>query len=270
MTFVNRSLARQLEMCHARRGIEYARAKAQLHPECGVRIESACGGQAIYAGASSPLNRVVGMGFDRTVNLDDLECVEAFFESKDVAPRIDICPLSDKTLIEALRQNNYEIESFQNILIHSLNDELNFQLPKTLEVRQSPPEEANLWILTTAQGFEETEVPSQETLDILAPNFHARNGICFLAWYAGEPAGGGGMYLHEEIAEFGGASTRIAYRRRGIQTALLHTRKAAARSQGCNIAMVVTDPGSNSQRNLETLGFHLAYTKVIMVKRSRA
>lgn len=268
MTFVNRSFARQLEMCHARRGIEYARAKAQLHPESGVRIEAACGGHAIFAGINSPLNRTVGIGFDRPVNLDDLECVEAFFESKNAKPRIDICPLSDKSLIEALRQKSYEIESFQNILIYSLENKQEFHLPSALEVRQSSPEEANLWILTTAQGFEENEVPSQETLDILAPNFYAKNGICFLAWYDGEPAGGGGMYIHEEIVEFGGASTRLAYRRRGIQTALLHTRKEVARSLGCHTAMVVTEPGSNSQRNLERLGFQLAYTKVIMIKNS--
>ena len=256
-------------MCHARRGIEYARAKAQLHPECGVRIETACGGQAIYAGVNSPLNRVVGMGFERHVTIDDLECVEAFFTSKNARPRIDICPLTDKTLIETLRQNNYEIETFQNILICSLDGDPKYQIPKFTEVRQSPPEEASIWILTTAQGFEETEVPSQETLDILAPNFHARNGICFLALIDGEPAGGGGMYYNEEIVEFGGASTRLAYRRRGVQTAILHARIAAARTQGCNIAMVVTDPGSNSQRNLEKLGFQLAYTKVLMVKSSR-
>lgn len=257
-------------MCHARRGIEYARAKAQLHPECGVRIESACGGQAIYAGVNSPLNRVVGMGFERPINMDDLECIETFFSAKNVTPRVDICPLVDKTLIETLQQNNYEIESFQNILICPLSNVPQNQIPKCMEVRQASPEEASIWILTTAQGFEETEVPSQETLDILAPNFHARNGICFLAWIDGEPAGGGGMYLHEEIVEFGGASTRLAYRRRGVQTALLHARKASARSQGCNIAMVVTEPGSNSQRNLEKLGFQLAYTKVLMVKSSRA
>jgi GNAT superfamily N-acetyltransferase len=270
MTFVNRSLARQLEMCHARRGIEYARAKAQLRPECGVKIETACGGQAIFAGINSPLNRVIGMGFERPVNMEDLECIEAFFATKNVTPRIDICPLTDKTLLEALRQNHYEIEAFQNILICPLSDEPHNQIPKNMEVRQASPEEAGVWILTTAQGFEETEVPSQETLDILAPNFHARNGICFLAWINGEPAGGGGMYLHEEIVEFGGASTRLGFRRRGVQTALLFARKAAARSQGCNLAMVLSEPGSNSQRNLEKLGFHLAYTKVLMVKSSRA
>jgi GNAT superfamily N-acetyltransferase len=266
MIFVDRSLARQLEMCHAWRGIHYSRAQAQLHPECGVRIETACGGQAIFAGMNSPLNRVVGMGFDRPINTDDLECIEVFYENKNVIPRIDICPMADPSLLETLRQKSYCVEAFQNVLIYPLNGDHGFQTPKGMEIRPSPPEESNLWILTTAQGFEGIEVPSQETLDVLAPNFHAANGVCFLAWVDGKPAGGGGMYIHEGIVEFGGASTRSTFRRRGVQTALINARIKAAQELGNKLAMVVTEPGSHSQRNLEKQGFQLAYTKVIMVK----
>ena len=266
MIFVDRPHARQLEMCHAWRCIHYSRAQAQLHPECGVRIETTCGGQAIFAGMDSPLNRVVGMGFDRPVNLDDLECVEAFYASKNIFPRIDICPMADSSLFESLRQKNYLIEAFQNVLVLPLSDIHNFQMPKGIEVRQSNPEEANLWILTTAQGFEGVEVPSQEALNLLAPNFYAENAACFFAWVDGNPAGGGGMYGHEGIVELGGASTRIGYRRRGVQTALVYARIKAAQENGNRLAMVVTDPASHSQRNLERMGFRLAYTKAILTK----
>ena len=264
MVFVDRSLARQLEMCHAWRCIHYARAQAQLHPESGVRIETICGGQAIFAGMNSPLNRVVGMGFDRPVNLNDLDWVEAFFASKNIVPRIDVCPLADPSLLDALRQKNYILEAFQNVLVYPLDRKQDFNLPKGIEVYPSPPEEANLWILTTAQGFEGTDMPTQETLNVLAPNFFAANSTCFLAWVEGNPAGGGGMYTYEGIVEFGGASTRVSFRRRGVQTALIYTRIKAAREKGNKIAMVVTEPGNLSQRNLQKIGFHLAYTKVIM------
>jgi hypothetical protein len=266
MTFVDCSLARKLEMCHAWRCIQYARAQAQLHPECGVRIETTCGGQAIYAGMDSPLNRVVGMGFDRPVNIDDMECVEAFFANKNTIPKIDICPLADPSLLESLQNKGYQVESFQNVLLFPLTETFHIPVPKEVEVRQSPPEEANLWILTTAQGFEGVEIPSQKTLNALAPNFYAANSTCFLAWLDGNPAGGGGMYNHEGIVEFGGASTRVAFRRRGIQTALIHARMKASQEKGNKLVMVVTEPGSHSQRNLEKIGFRLAYTKVIMVK----
>jgi GNAT superfamily N-acetyltransferase len=266
MSFVDRSLARQLEMCHAWRCIHYARAQAQLHPECGVRIETTCGGQAIFAGMDSPLNRVVGMGFDRPVNHDDLDCVEAFYASKNIAPRIDLCPLADESIIETLRQKNYSIEAFQNVLFLPLSECHTFPIPRGIELRQTNPEEANLWILTTAQGFEGVEVPSQDALNILAPNFYAENALNFFAWIDGNPVGGGGMYHYEGIVELGGASTRKAYRRRGVQTALIYARINAAQENGNHMAMVLTEPSSHSQRNLEKIGFRLAYTKAILTK----
>ena len=73
------------------------------------------------------------------------------------------------------------------------------------------------------------------------------------------------MYIHGGVAEFGGASTRPAFRRRGVQTALLHARMDAAREAGCDLALVVTAPGEESQRNVERAGFRLAYTKVVVV-----
>ncbi|HEU5100722.1 MAG TPA: GNAT family N-acetyltransferase, partial [Roseiflexaceae bacterium] len=107
--------------------------------------------------------------------------------------------------------------------------------------------------------------PDQATLHVLAPNFYSANGICFFAWLDGQPAGGGGMYVHERVAELGGASTRPAFRRRGVQRALIDARLRAAYEQGCDLAMVITSPGTDSQRNVERAGFRLAYTKVIAV-----
>jgi len=44
-----------------------------------------------------------------------------------------------------------------------------------------------------------------------------------------------------------------------------HTQLAAAREQGCDLALTITSPGSDSQRNMERMGFRLAYTKAILV-----
>ncbi len=68
------------------------------------------------------------------------------------------------------------------------------------------------------------------------------------------------------LASFFSASTRPAFRGRGVQTALLHARLAAALGAGCDLAMVHTAPGSASQRNVERLGFRLAYTRVVLAR----
>jgi GNAT superfamily N-acetyltransferase len=142
---------------------------------------------------------------------------------------------------------------------------ISVSLPPEVRISLAGPADADLWIITTAQGFTEQEQPSEIDLEILGPNFHSANAACFLAWVGNRPAGGGGMYTHAGVTELGGASTRPAFRKRGIQTALLFARLAAAQELGCDLAISLTEPGSASQRNLERLGFGLAYTKVTMV-----
>ena len=70
----------------------------------------------------------------------------------------------------------------------------------------------------------------------------------------------------EGIAQFTGAATAPAHRRRGIQTALLSARLADAAAAGCDIAVVSTQPGSKSQQNVQRRGFDLLYTRAILVK----
>ena len=56
------------------------------------------------------------------------------------------------------------------------------------------------------------------------------------------------------------------FRGRGVQTALINRRLWAAVQQGCEYAVVSTTPGRGSQRNMERCGFHLAYSKIVMVR----
>ncbi|HZC24991.1 MAG TPA: GNAT family N-acetyltransferase [Candidatus Binatia bacterium] len=63
-----------------------------------------------------------------------------------------------------------------------------------------------------------------------------------------------------------GAGTLADYRGRGLHTALLGARLAAAVRAGCEYAVVVTQGGTTSQRNAERLGFRVAYSKVTVIK----
>jgi hypothetical protein len=50
-------------------------------------------------------------------------------------------------------------------------------------------------------------------------------------------------------------------RRRGLQAALLEERMRYAFEHGCDLAMMVAEAGSESQRNAERKGFRIAYTR---------
>ncbi|HZV59826.1 MAG TPA: GNAT family N-acetyltransferase, partial [Candidatus Eremiobacteraceae bacterium] len=89
----------------------------------------------------------------------------------------------------------------------------------------------------------------------------AKGNILFLAELDGQVIGTGGLSIHDGVALFAGASTVPAWRRRGVQRALLEARFQYARAAGCDLAMMGAEPGSSSQRNAERQGFRIAYTR---------
>ena len=105
---------------------------------------------------------------------------------------------------------------------------------------------------------------SQTTGVIIAPYPFMAQARCWLAWHDSEPAGAATLTIHDGVAGLFGASTRVPYRNLGVQHALIAARLAAAVNVGCDLAVVHTEPGSDSQRNVERLRFRLAYTEVTM------
>ncbi len=66
--FVDRVLARRLELAEACRGAICAEALARLRPESRAAGEPVAGGYAIFAGVDSPLTQVMGVGLDGTIS----------------------------------------------------------------------------------------------------------------------------------------------------------------------------------------------------------
>jgi len=93
--------------------------------------------------------------------------------------------------------------------------------------------------------------------------FSAREeSLSFLAELDGEPGAAGALCIHDGVALFGGAATIPEMRRRGLRAALLQARMRYAFDHGCDLAMMVAEAGSASQRNAERKGFRIAYTRM--------
>ena len=92
----------------------------------------------------------------------------------------------------------------------------------------------------------------------------------FASWLGGKMVGGGGLLIHEGVAMLNGASTLPGFRRRGAHSALHFARLAHAVDAGCDLARVVTQPGSISQRNAERRGFQVIYTRAALVRKPSA
>jgi hypothetical protein len=118
------------------------------------------------------------------------------------------------------------------------------------------------WADVAAQGWN-TESPdlAEFVRDLGLVMSHAAGSHCFLAELNGRPVASGGLNLVGGVALLAGASTILEARGRGAQNALLSTRLAFAAERGADVAMVVTQPGSASQRNAERRGFRTAYAR---------
>jgi N-acetylglutamate synthase-like GNAT family acetyltransferase len=116
-----------------------------------------------------------------------------------------------------------------------------------------------------ARGFSE-HIPVDE--EVFGGFASLPGALSFLARIDGEVVGGcGGRIIPEaRIAALFGTATLPEFRQRGVQSALIALRLHEASKAGCEYAVVSTNPGSGSQRNMERRGFRVAYTKLVMTR----
>ena len=132
-----------------------------------------------------------------------------------------------------------------------------------LTTRVVSAEEADLWAKTSAAGWS-TE---HEGLADFMFNFGQISSRCdgafpYLAELAGDPISTGMLFIYDDICILAGASTVAEGRNRGAQNALLTDRLRFAAARGCKLAMMGASPGSQSQKNAQKNGFHIAYTRI--------
>jgi hypothetical protein len=129
-------------------------------------------------------------------------------------------------------------------------------------VRVIGPEEAPLWISISARGWAHEHPELLGFLLQLGSISAAREqSLCLRAEVDGNPGAAAVLCMHNEVALFGGSATVPELRHHGLQTARLQGRMRYASGHGCELAMMVAVPGSDSQRNAERMGFRIAYTR---------
>ena len=129
---------------------------------------------------------------------------------------------------------------------------------------------AELWARITAQAFTGRESVAADDMQlVMARAAVAQPEVrCYLARSGDTPVGVGALRVHEGCAILFSAATTPTFRRRGVHTALVAARLAAAEEAGCDLAVALPLPGSDSERNLERAGFRSAYTRLVTVRRA--
>ncbi len=215
------------------------------------------GGYAIQTGSGYPTNRGTGIGFQRTITPSEFNDFEAFYSAAGLPAELELCPFVDASLMTFVTQRCYTIYRFYNtyLLRLSPHEPSRFRSPM-IDIHQVKEEECHLWARTVA-GTTQADDPM---VTLAQATFYRPSVMCFLSTIQGEVAGGAALSITNGIGTLSFMGTVPAFRRQGVQNALIAERLAEASAQGCDLALCSTDPGNQSQRNVQRHGFSLAYT----------
>jgi ribosomal protein S18 acetylase RimI-like enzyme len=268
MQFVDKAFARRLESVEEMPQVYYARAFQKSRPEIGAAEEEICGGHVIFAGLGSPIGRATGVGLDCPLTSEDVDRIEQFYREHSAPSQVDLCPLHGPEVFEMFKDRGYAIAELNNVLCRKLDAKEEFPAPPDhCVIRRSPRDEAEITGAIVESAFFPDGAP-EAFQGLIAPLYQMEGALAFVATVGGKPvACGTGLVIPQhKVYALCGAGTLADYRGRGLQTALLRARMAAAVAAGCEYAVVVTQGGSQSQRNVERLGFRVAYSKVTVIK----
>ena len=273
--FASTELAARVEGAEARLIADSTEAIVARGADQAITLPIA-GGVASWAGPGSPLNKVAGVGFSGPLDGAELTQVERAFAERDTAVQIELSCLAEPSIPPMLSRRGYSLQGFENVLGRRLPMD-GAPAVGELEIEQAKSSEIEVWIDTVVTGFAHPDVqgvPSSESFprEALQQVFQDMAGTPGLRSYLvrrqGEIAGGGSMRLFDGVVTLCGAATLPQHRRRGVQSGLLDLRLHEAAKAGCDLAVVTTQPGSKSQQNVQRKGFHLLYTRAVLVRKA--
>jgi GNAT superfamily N-acetyltransferase len=238
-------------------------------PDSLAGVLEVAGGIAAFCLPKAPFNQATGLGLMGPVTPSDIDALEAFFIARDERVRVNVCPFAHESLPAELSRRGYRVAEFENVLVRALEPgELLPEPDPAIIVRVAAAGDRLEWARAVVLGFMEVG-PLSEADERLACAIAAQEGtVALLAFAEGEPVATAELVIGDGLGWLSADTTLPAYRGRGIQTTLQQARLQMAQQAGCDLAVSESRPGSTSQRNMERLGFHIAYTRVDMVQMS--
>jgi len=261
MPFSDLALARRLERAEGRACVDFAEARRKIYPDSGAAWIECAGAYAVFDGADSPVTQTFGLGIFETLSYRTLDVIERFFVERGAAVQHEVSPLVGVAALDLLCARNYRPIEISNVLYRIVEKPAQEDCGN-IQVRVIGPEEAELWTDINVRGWTHEHPEFIDSIRQIGTVMTRRKeSSCFLAELDGQPGAAGVLFLHEGVALLGGAATVPELRRRGLQAALLRERLRYAFEAGCDLAVMVAEAGSNSQRNAERKGFRVAYTR---------
>jgi GNAT superfamily N-acetyltransferase len=239
-----------------------AGASAPSRGVLGIRTTRFGGGMAA-AMADDPSgywSKSLGLGFDLPLDRSGLSDVVSFFRESGtesaliaVAPHVvpddwdAICAEQGLTASSAWAKFACPIDGF----VPGETD---------LDVRELTAGDTSAWARIIRDAFGMTD---PDLTPMLRGVFDDPAARVFGAWDGGELVGAGAVHFVGEVASINTGGTLPSHRNRGVQSAILTARHAAAARAGCRLMTAETGPSTSnpSYRNLVRAGFTHHYDR---------
>ena len=254
-------LSRRLERAEGQACLQFAEARLALYPDSGAAWIECAGAYAVFDGVDSPVTQSFGLGLFEPVTPSALDTIEAFFLDRGAVVVHEVSPLAGVAALDLLCARGYRPIELSSVL-HRPVEQPTAKDNLAVKVSVAAEKDAALWADVSARGWAQQNPELLGFLEQFGAVAFARHGaVNFIATLDGIPGAAGALCLHNGVALFAGASTIPELRRRGLQAALLEARMRYAFDHDYQLAMMVTEAGSQSQRNAERQGFRIAYTR---------
>jgi ribosomal protein S18 acetylase RimI-like enzyme len=243
--------------------------------ELALESQQLADGWMAYGGQGSYVNKSCGFGFDAPVTEAQLDTLEAFFTSRGVEPKVELSPFAPASLLESLGRRGFVLREFVNVLYRPLRAgedarRLPQGWPEGVRIeRVDPTDDAAVreFAEVSSSGFlPEGEPLPPVFLELAIKSARHPGCAAFMARIGQEAAGAGSCETSGGLTSLFGTSVKPAFRRRGIQQALIAARLAQGQERGSTLAIIASGPGIPTERNAVRLGFAMAYSRVALVK----
>jgi GNAT superfamily N-acetyltransferase len=274
--FANLALARRIDEAEASLSSDIADCIIRRGLVPGAFNREFAGGVAVCAGAASPISKIIGAGFSEIPVDESFDALEDQYFRAGASARAEVATLADPAFARRLTGRGYILNGFENVLALPIEPVMreNPRVPPGVTIEQASDQRSFMDVMidgfespdtgvVSAPGEQFPRAALERTFEDMAG---ARGFVRYVAVLDGEVAGGATMRLFEGIAQLCGAATRPRFRRRGLQTAMLHLRLREAAAAGCDVAVLTTEPGSKSQENGQRAGFALLYSRAVLIK----
>ncbi|WP_224247507.1 GNAT family N-acetyltransferase [Hyalangium gracile] len=265
------------------KGLDFAEIARLVERKQGTSLEGlatdvvpVAGGWMVFDTPGSPVNKVCGLGFHGVPTDAELDRMITFFTERGAEPKVELCPFVPRALMEGLGKRGFVLQEFENVLIRDLQRTgeirslLPWGWPVGVSIEKVDPTNPTLvddYIRVAFSGFFPEGMELSEGLMDFGRRFaKARGYDLYVARVNGEVVGAAGCESGNDVTLLFGASVKPAFRRRGIQQALMATRLERGRELGSRLAMINSGPGISTERNATRLGFGVAYSRAVLVR----